>query len=132
MFICSFSLLEIKKSCSKLENVIFLIKISYVSYLPDICFSSFCWSDHVSEISFFSYGFLWEGNYCQYFCVSRFHFYCHYYFSYDCFLGYKKPPFDLCQPSTKNQVTLSNNGSLSEHSWRTSTKTRGKNWRVKA
>ena len=79
---------------------------------------------------FFTYSF-----YCRrkllpvFFLVSWFNFYCHYYFHYLCFLPYKKPTFDFCQPSTKkikSTISINNNGTFTEHTWATSAKNRRK------
>ena len=48
-----FSLLELKKSCSSLAKVIF----SLIFYVMNCLFASFCLSDHVLDIWFFTYWF---------------------------------------------------------------------------
>ena len=81
-------------------------------------------------LSFSPTVFIAGGNCCLcFFLVSWFNFYCHYYFHYLCFLPYKKPPFDFCQPSTKkikSTISINNNGTFTEHTWATSAKNRRK------
>ena len=130
VFICCFSLINIDKSCSKLETLCFLIK-NCVLDLSCIWFSCFCFSDQVSDIWVFTCGF-----YCGGILLLVF-------FTPPCFISIVTIIFTMfvsCPIKShllisvsrwrklKLTISIIKNVTFSEYSWESSTKTGRKYW----